>query len=317
MPYTTDVGDKIGKLAVMAIAGQRKGSRTCECECGNTITVGRSVLTKGAYKCCGCSSSKRPLIIGDRYGRLVVTGKSRSENHRKLWPCLCDCGNTHEATTKSLRGGHTKSCGCIVKKHGRSHSPEYQSWRGAKKRTNSPNNANYRRYGGRGIKMCDRWFYSFENFFADMGERPSPNHTLDRIDCDGHYEPGNCRWATAYTQNQNRREYNTRLTHKGKTQTLAEWSRELGINQTTITQRLYKYGWSVHKTLSTRPKKRSAEQKLIDANGRVLTHGGKTQNLANWSRDTGIKQSTISVRLRMGWSVEQALTTLPNKRRAK
>ncbi|MDE4297182.1 hypothetical protein PXK56_18520 [Phaeobacter gallaeciensis] len=123
----------------------------------------------------------------------------------------------------------------------------YQAWNSMKQRCMNAKSKDYPRYGGRGIKICDRWL-SFENFLADMGEKPR-DMTLDRIDNDGDYEPGNCRWASARTQSNNRRS-NHCLTYEGKTQTLSEWSRETGIEKATLLNRI-KNGWDTKAVLTT------------------------------------------------------------------
>lgn len=150
-------------------------------------------------------------LTGNRYGRLLII--DRGENKPGLhsrWNYICDCGNLGSAKSCHLLSGAIKSCGCMAgKTHGRSggrqrKAPEYHSWQSAKQRCNNPNNVGFRWYGGRGIQMCSRWQNSFAAFYADMGPRPAGT-TIDRIDSDGHYEPGNCRWATKAEQTVNQR----------------------------------------------------------------------------------------------------------------
>ena len=127
--------------------------------------------------------------------------------------------------------------------------PEYISWYSMLRRCNNPKDKEYHNYGGRGISVCERWS-KFENFIADMGDKPSPHHSLDRYpDKNGNYEPSNCRWATMLEQGLNRRT-NRNVTYMGKTQTVSQWSQELGINDTTIYQRI-RYGWTMEEALST------------------------------------------------------------------
>jgi hypothetical protein len=126
--------------------------------------------------------------------------------------------------------------------------PLYQVWAALKYRCLNPNSSKWKNYGGRGITVCKRWIDSFENFLEDMGERPEGS-SLERINVDGNYEPGNCRWATQKEQQNNKRN-NKKLTYKGKTQTIAEWSRELQISKVTLRERILR-GWSVERTLST------------------------------------------------------------------
>jgi hypothetical protein len=197
--------------------------------------------------------------IGKRYGYWLVKeykGMDKYRHHTYL--CQCDCGNEKIVALGNLKTGKSTNCGCKKlkkqmgntwsKKHGMSFSREYHSWRAMLDRCENKNYREYPDYGARGIKICERW-HDFNNFYADMGKRP-PNTTLDRIDNNGNYEPSNCRWATAKTQCNNRRN-NTLITYQGKTQTLQQWADETGIYKNTIIMRIYHYGWSVEKALTT------------------------------------------------------------------
>lgn len=135
-------------------------------------------------------------------------------------------------------------------KHGMRHDPVYAVWHSMNQRCTNSRHRQYKDYGGRGIKVCDRWRWSFADFYADMGPRPSGS-SLDRIDNNGHYEPGNCRWATPRQQSANMRT-NVRITHNGETLILQEWARRVGIHFDTLWRRLNVYGWSIEDTL-TRP----------------------------------------------------------------
>ena len=130
--------------------------------------------------------------------------------------------------------------------HGMRGSQTYTSWLKMRERCSNQKNNRYMRYGGRGIKVCERWDISFENFLADMGERPV-GLTIERKDVDKDYEPGNCKWATRQEQ---AKDCEKRLTHNGKTQSISAWARDLGVNQSTISMRLTRYGWSVDRALS-------------------------------------------------------------------
>lgn len=133
------------------------------------------------------------------------------------------------------------------KKHGLVNSPEYKTWAMMLVRCRNKNNHAYPRYGGRGIKVCKRW-ESFENFYADVGAKPSPKHSLDRIDNNGNYEPSNCRWATMLEQGRNKRN-NAMLTLNGVTKCISEWADITGIKRRTIHARI-SYGWPVEKVLT-------------------------------------------------------------------
>jgi hypothetical protein len=197
--------------------------------------------------------------IGKKYNRWTVL-KYEGTNHLKKsqFLCRCDCGKEKVVTLGNLKTGQSKSCGCLndenrkgntwSKKHGMSFSREYRSWESMLARCECITNKEYPDWGGRGIKVCERW-HDFNNFYADMGARPKGT-TLDRIDNNGDYEASNCRWATAKTQSNNRRS-NTLITYKGRTQTLQQWADETGICSGTISQRIRKRGWSIEKALTT------------------------------------------------------------------
>lgn len=204
--------------------------------------------------------SARLDVAGQRFGRWLALSRDSFRN-RSMWTCRCACGQKRSVSLSDLRSGKSVSCGCFKSETARTHfvthghasalgnrAPEYRVWSHIKDRCHNPKQARYADYGGRGVVMCSRWRQSYEAFIEDVGRRPSSRHSLDRIDNDGNYAPGNVRWATAFEQAQHTRR--TRLlTTNGRTQTLSSWARELGLAPATLTKRLAR-GWSVDKTLA-------------------------------------------------------------------
>lgn len=199
------------------------------------------------YKPVNTSNSRFRDLQGRRFARLTAAKLLGRHKNATYWLCLCDCGNETAVASTSLLGGNTRSCGCYMREriressatHGKSVTPEYNIWQHIKKRCNNPSDKAYKHYGERGIKVCNRWLESFENFLEDMGKRPNGNYSLDRIDNDGPYSPDNCRWATASEQANNTRACRY-LEYQGKVQTIAQWSRETGIGYTTLINRINK-----------------------------------------------------------------------------
>ena len=202
------------------------------------------------------------VVPGQRFGRLTVLRKAAKTDERLRWVCQCDCGVVKDILSFHLtrKPPSTVSCGCYHAElfesiagrsyptHGMSGSYVYGCWLAMKDRCGRKSHPHYARYGGRGIAICKPWL-SFENFYADMGDPPSTQHSIDRIDNDGPYEPGNCRWVTAKQQARNRCN-NRLLTHNGKTLCLAGWSESTGILNTTIRERLRRR-WTTKEALET------------------------------------------------------------------
>ena len=195
--------------------------------------------------------------IGHMYGLLTVTafnGKQEGKS-KATWECLCKCGNSLQVTGSNLTTGHIQSCGCllIAELEGRRLYPkevveEYGIWRGIKQRTGTSPGKDAAWYTH--ISMCPAWSESFDAFLQDMGMRPSKLHSIERKDGSKGYEPGNCIWATAQEQ-ANNRSTNSLQTHNGESLTLAQWSRRTGIKEQTIGARINRYGWTVEAALTT------------------------------------------------------------------
>jgi hypothetical protein len=203
----------------------------------------------------------KSITVGERFGKLTALEPCRTSNLK--CKCQCDCGTTKDVKGFSLRAGTSQSCGCLkldifrafATKHGyggKHKSGTYSSWANMITRCTYEKHGSYPNYGGRGIKVCERWL-KFENFLKDMGPRP-PGHSIDRIDSNSGYEPVNCRWATTKEQARNVRT-NKLLTFNAETLCLAEWAEKLGISEDVIGSRISN-GWTVERALSTPVKKK-------------------------------------------------------------
>ena len=234
---------------------------------------------------------RRPTLPGEIFGRLTVIGtadpkvkKDGRKAHR--CSCRCSCGGEVVVWESHLRNGNTKSCGCLAREQGSKwkgthghrsraqYSQTYNCWAGMKQRCTNPKVRNFDIYGGRGINVCERWMNSFDNFLADMGEAP-PGMSIDRIRGDRDYEPGNCRWADADTQQRNKTN-NRRVVIKGVNLTVAEASRKLGISGAAISNRANRLGisyqeatnyYAINGALTRRPKLRQQQGSCLNRSG--------------------------------------------------
>lgn len=199
-------------------------------------------------------------LVGKKFGRLsVVKRVENNHNGDTMFLCLCDCGNYTKVSSPNLRRNHVKSCGCVKKetsptwrtKHGLTDSRIHKTWSAMKQRCFNKNCNAYPTYGGRGITVCDEWkndFLAFYNWAIAHGY--SDTLTIDRIDPNGNYEPSNCRWIEIKKQCDNRR--NTlRLEYNGETHTIGEWSKIVGVSESTLRSRYYTRRWPVEKVLFT------------------------------------------------------------------
>lgn len=270
------IGNQFGRLTVVGEAGRSGRAKTyyCKCSCGGTAISRGSALRCGRTRSCGCLQKEAAAkngastfrdLSGVRFGRLVAATPSGKTKHgNTLWSCACDCGATALVASGKLISGSTASCGCQRSSesskrfttHGMSKRPIYTTWLGMIARCKNKNNGSYSTYGGRGVSVCERWSCSFGNFLADMGDRPSVRHTLERIDNNGDYEPENCRWALASEQSRNKSN-NRWIEIGGEVKTMVDWCRQYGRSFTTFYKRI-KRGWSDADAVTVPPRAKRA-----------------------------------------------------------
>lgn len=243
------------------------------------------------------------LTVKSEYFVLMNDGK-----RRRHWVCDCECGNETRVSANHAKRGSIRSCGCIrfelkgqpMIRHGRRGTPEYKAWAEMLRRCYRPKCNRYYTHGARGIRVCERWqgLNGFVNFFDDMGSRPTDRHSLDRIDNNGNYEPGNCRWATNEQQVRNSRKAHN-LTFDGQTRCIEEWSQIVGIASSLIVWRIGT-GWSTEDALTVKPRR------FIRKFG-PITFQGKTQSISEWAKEFKLKACNLRYRLNSGYSFEDAI----------
>lgn len=269
-------GMTIGNFTLIKESCPRIGANDprwlCECKCGKRKELNVRMVASHRIKSCGCINLKNGKMsvhdigAGTIIGKLTLLEKIEDGKtpSRSNWKCLCECGNIGTFNIKNILKGIRQSCGCLIiensgrRIHGQAsrrtgETPEYKTWmnmlarcsdsEGLKKRKE------YKNYIGRGITVCDRWKSSFQNFFDDMGRKPSSKHSIDRINNDGNYEPSNCRWATSVQQGNNRR-FNKLIKINDQVKTLEEWSRDFNIKSSVARKRI-ESGWPIKEAFLT------------------------------------------------------------------
>jgi len=255
MPARLDLrGQRFGRLVVKDYGEKTRYGQiryVCICDCGNTSLVRTHALISGRTTSCGRWSEEHKAqsahrfidLTGQRFDRLLVQERGPNSKSGKVqWKCLCDCGKTIMAFACHLRRKCTRSCGCLRREmlqathtiHGNYKIPEYHVYWDMRRRCNDPDSPQYSYYGGRGITVS---WERFEDFFADMGPRPTPKHTVERRDNDGPYSKENCYWATRLEQANNKRS-NHFVEFNGQKMTMAQLARVTGLPYDTVRWRV-------------------------------------------------------------------------------
>jgi hypothetical protein len=237
---------------------------------------------------------RAPTPIGQKFGKLTVVGDATTVHSLRRVSCKCDCGKFHVVVLADLKRSHVQSCGCLGGKlrhgHGRRgrFTTEYSTWAGMIQRCTNPSAHCYDRYGGSGITVCERW-KDFANFLEDMGLKPSPDRTLDRIDPHKGYCPENCRWATPKEQARNRKDA-VWVEVNGEKLRIWEAAQKTGIRESALRSRAH----------SGKP--------ASDLPRGWMVAFGRTQSREAWSKETGVPSRVILARLQHGWRPERAVS---------
>lgn len=238
-------------------------------------------------------------LTGSTFGRLTVLRRHPVNSGKRVqWVCICECGVEKIVTGHGLTSGDTKSCGCLAREsvltrsitHGMSGHPLHNVWNSMIQRCYNEKSASYKNYGARGIRVCSRWRESFENFYADMGERPTNEHSIERLDGNKDYQPDNCVWATRKEQARNKRNNRIGL-FQGRLITVAELADITGIPQGTLMRRVSIAGYSFEKAAA------------MGAGARKYTHNGKTLTLKEWGEELNMSRKTLWQKLNRGSTI--------------
>lgn len=213
-------------------------------------------------------------LTGVRFGKLTVVSLEKRVNNKTYWKCICDCGGSRIVRSDHLNNGDVTDCGCYRRhishwnKHGMYNSRLYRIWSLMKERCYNEKRSEYKRYGGRGIKVCDEWFDSstFIKWALDNGY--DDELTLDRIDNNGNYCPQNCRWISRKEQGSNKRS-NRYITHNGITKTITQWANDNGLPYYILKKRIDKLGWSFERAISEPVHQNMSNKQKGEHNGRI------------------------------------------------
>lgn len=247
----------------------------------------------------------RPMLdlCGMRFGKLVVQRLHHRDGSAVWWECLCDCGRLKVVRGSNLRQGTVQSCGCLLRDahttHGDSRTRLHNIWLDMKGRCTNPNHPRYCSYGGRGITICPEWsnsFATFREWAMDNGYRD--DLSVDRIDNNSGYCPENCRFTDSIQQANNKGN-NYHITYNGRTQTINEWARELGLSVKTLRSRIDRSKWSIKEALLT----------PAATPNKLYTYNGETHTIVEWAQLKGMSEATLRSRLNNeGWSFDKAIT---------
>jgi hypothetical protein len=236
-----------------------------------------------------------------------------------LYLCQCKCGFSKKCTISAILNGRSKSCGCrkktcvVLTGKNSDDVPEYNVWMHMKKRCSGKSkNKRDQSYVKRGIKVCERWQKSFAAFYEDMGPRPSPKHSLDRINNDGNYEPENCRWATMKEQGNNTSK-TVFLEYNGQKKPMQIWAEELGVNEHSLRDRIFRYGMSIEEAF-TRPFK---DKELKRFCPKEFSYRGTLYTIEEVCEKFGLEKKDIISRFHKKWSVERIIETPINRKETK
>jgi len=253
LPRLDLVGQRFGLWTVLSVSDNRK--HHCKCDCGTEKDVATRTLIVGTSTNCGCAR-KLPDLIGKKFGKWTAVAIHDNTTDGRVglfYDTMCDCGSSGVVRNSRLTGGFTKSCGCNISEthstHGQSKSSEIRSYYHMRERCLTPTCRDYSYYGGRGIKICERWLKSSKAFLDDMGPKPFPDYTLERRDVNADYSPENCVWDSRAAQADNTRA-TTRYTIDGTTRTLKEWCNIHNKSVKTVRQRVKHLGLTPEEALA-------------------------------------------------------------------